>query len=162
MLDKAPRHDVTEASNESSFYDQSPNSELVFALNTHAKTVHFIRNKILFRKGETAKHVYLLRSGQVTLTIPLSHTRSMEFRAEAGALLGLPAAFGDQPYSMSAVVSKDSEIAVIERQDFCRLITTNPALSMDVLRILAAETRAARIAITNVQMEPRGRVLATR
>jgi CRP-like cAMP-binding protein len=63
---------------------------------------------------------------------------------------------------MSAVVSKDSEIAVIERQDFCRLITTNPALSMDVLRILAAETRAARIAITNVGMEPRGRVLAAR
>jgi CRP-like cAMP-binding protein len=50
---------------------------------------------------------------------------------------------------------KDSEIAVMDREEFCGLVALNPVLSMDVLRILAAETRAARIAITNVGIKRR-------
>lgn len=147
-----------ELSDEVSFYDQIASPQLLSSFIEHARTIRCEHDDVLFRTGEAAKQVYLLRSGHVALTIPFSNKRAMEFRADNGALLGLPAAFSNQPYSMTAVASKGSEIAVIEREEFCRLIASNPALSLDVLRILAAETRAARLAITSVGMSRGSRV----
>ena len=147
-----------ELSDEVSFYDQIASPQLLSSFNEHARTIRYEHDDVLFRTGEAAQKVYLLLSGQVALTIPFSNQRAMEFRADNGALLGLPAAFSNQPYSMTAVASKGSEIAVIGREEFCRLIASNPALSLDVLRILAAETRAARLAITSVGMNQGGRV----
>ena len=147
-----------ELSDEISFYDQTASPQLLSNFNEHARTIRCERDDVLFRTGEAAKEVYLVLSGHVALTIPFADKRAMEFRADKGALLGLPAAFSNQPYSMTAVVSKGSEIAVLGREEFCRLIASNPALSLDVLRILAAETRAARLAITSVGMNQGGRV----
>ena len=149
---------IKEFSNEVSFYDEIASPELLSNFSKHARTIRCEHDDVLFRTGEVAKEVYLLLSGHVALTIPLSNKRAMEFRADGGALLGLPAAFSNQPYSMTAVASKDSEIAVIGREEFCRLIASDSALSLDVLRILAAETRAARLAITNVGMNGGSRV----
>jgi CRP-like cAMP-binding protein len=143
-------------SNQASFYDQLVSSQLLATFNEHARIIRCAHDEVLFRTGGTAEYVYLLRSGEVALTIPFSNERAMEFHAKTGALLGLPAAFSNQPYSMTAVAAKDSEVAVIRREEFCGLISSNPSLSLDVLRILAAETRAARLAITAVGMNRRG------
>ena len=41
------------------------------------------------------------------------------------------------------------------------MIASNPQFSLDVLRILAAETRAARIAISDAETTRHGKVAAT-
>ena len=48
---------------------------------------------------------------------------------------------------MTAVARKGSELGVMSRERFCDMLASDPAFSRDVLRILAAETRAARIAM---------------
>src|SRR3954469_24012677 len=69
-------------------------------------------DEVLFRIGEPGTSVYLVRSGEVGLILPVSDTDGIGFRAEAGSLVGLPAAFSNEPYSMTAIAWKGSEIAV--------------------------------------------------
>lgn len=122
--------------------------ELIEAFARKATTVICSDNEVLFLKGEPGNCVYLVRSGEVRLLLPVSSGAGVGFRAKAGSLVGLPAAFSNQAYSMTAVALKGSELGMMSRDRFCDLIATNATLSLDVLRILAAETRAARLAIT--------------
>lgn len=136
-------------------YKASP--ELAANFYQRATTILCPRGDVLFQKGEPGRNVYLIRSGEVALMLSLSPRRAMGFRADAGSLVGLPAAFSSQPYSMTAVVWKEADLAVMSREDFCAMVASNPALAFDVLKILAAETRSARITITEVGMNRRSR-----
>jgi CRP-like cAMP-binding protein len=57
---------------------------------------------------------------------------------------------------MTALVKEGSEIAEMSAADFRRMVQADPALYLSVLRILAAETRSARIAILNAGSAPCG------
>ena len=121
--------------------------ELSAAFRRKAVVVTCNDNEVLFRAGEPGNSVYLIISGEVGLLLSAHGTRGIGFRAKPGSLVGLPAAFSNEPYSMTAIAWKGSEIAVMSRDRFCELIASNGSFSLDVLQILAAETRAARIAI---------------
>jgi CRP-like cAMP-binding protein len=101
-----------------------------------------------------------VRAGEVDLILSLSSTRALGFRAKAGSLIGLPAAFSGDPYSMTAVAYRGAELGVMGRKEFCRMVASDSQLSLEVLRILATETRAARIAITDAGMKLRRRTRA--
>jgi CRP-like cAMP-binding protein len=121
--------------------------ELVAAFEKSAIKVVCSDVEILFRNGEPSRCVYLVLTGEIGLVLPLSSMDELRFRAPSGSLVGLPAAFSNGPYSMTAIAWKGAELAVMSRDKFCDMVALNPAFSRDVLRILAAETRAARIAI---------------
>lgn len=125
--------------------------ELMSKFIEHAEIVVCPRDHVLFRIGEPATSVYLVRSGEVELRLPLSKGSGLGFYADSGLLVGLPAAFRNEPYSMTAVASADSELAVMEREEFCQLLQSNSALSFDVLRILAGETHAVRALICELE-----------
>ncbi len=131
--------------------------ELIAAFEKSAIKVVCSDVQTLFMKGEPGKCVYLVLTGEIGLVLPLSSTDEMRFRARSGSLVGLPAAFSNGPYSMTAIVWKGAELAVMSRDRFCDMVASSPALSRDVLRILAAETRAARIAIVDAGIGRRRR-----
>jgi len=122
-------------------------AELIAKFDQRAVQVVCTNDEFLFEFGDTATSVHFVKKGEVRLLMPVSRTRAMGFRAGAGSLVGLPAAFSNEPYSMSALALKGTELGVMSRERFCELIATSPAFSFDVLRILAAETRSARRAI---------------
>lgn len=127
--------------------------ELTSAFSERAVSVVCTQDEVLFKRREPANAVYLVKAGEVGLMMLISGTRTVGFRAEAGSLVGLPAAFGNEPYSMTAVAWKGAELAVMSRERFCDMIAANSTLSLDVLRILADETRSARIAITEIGLK---------
>jgi CRP-like cAMP-binding protein len=124
-----------------------PSPDLMSRFTEQAQVLLYSRGQILFQMGEAAKSVYLILNGEADLVMPLSNGLTIEFRADCGSLIGLPAAFSDEPYSMTAVASGDVEVALMGSEEFRCLVASQPAFSMDVLKILAAETRAARNAI---------------
>jgi CRP-like cAMP-binding protein len=134
------------------FYECAASDGLIKAFENGAVKLAYSDDQLLFREGEEGSSVYLVRTGEVGLFLPLTLEDGMGFRALAGSFVGLPAAFSNEPYSMSAVARAGSELAVMSRDKFCDLIASTPALSLDVLRILAAETRAARLAIVESGM----------
>jgi len=105
---------------------------------------------ILFNQGDEPEGVYMVVSGKVRLTIRNPETQAITFDrpAEPGSLLGLPAVFGDRPYSMTAEVVKDAELAFIERPRFLAMMQADGRLCMRCLQLLSDEVRIARGAIT--------------
>jgi CRP/FNR family transcriptional regulator, polysaccharide utilization system transcription regulator len=123
--------------------------ELLDALTERATPIVCAADGVLFKQGDEPTGLYILRSGVATLTM-YSQAGEMliDVRVAEGALLGLPGVIGNHPYSLTASVIKGAELSFITREDFAQLMLSDPALSLKVLRVLAAEVRSARGAIT--------------
>jgi CRP/FNR family transcriptional regulator len=105
---------------------------------------------ILFAQGDEPAGVYVVTSGKVRLFIRNPDTGAITFDriSEPGSMLGLPAVFGDRPYSMSAEAVEETEVAFVPRRLFLELMQSNGQLCMRCLQLLSEEVRVARDAIT--------------
>jgi CRP-like cAMP-binding protein len=123
--------------------------ELLAALETHSLPIHCSEERILFLQGESPAGLYILRAGSASLlmTSPTGE-QIVDTPVFPGALLGLPGVIGNQPYTLTGIAGKGAEFGFVSTEDFSRLMLSDPALSLKVLRVLAAEVRAARGAIT--------------
>ncbi len=122
--------------------------ELVQALEKHSSAVPCDQERTLFHQGDEAVGVFILHSGQATLTMQ-SNSGEVVLRIESGpgSLLGLPGLIGNRPYSLTAIAHPGSQVSFVAREAFLRLMDQNPALSFKVLQVLAAEVHTARQAI---------------
>jgi CRP-like cAMP-binding protein len=123
--------------------------ELLNALESRSTSILCDRDRVLFNQGETPGGLYVLRAGSATLSMT-SHAGEvlLSVAVPAGALLGLPGFVGGQPYSLTAKACKGSELGFVSREAFSDLMLNNPALSLKLLSVLAAEVRTARNAIS--------------
>jgi CRP-like cAMP-binding protein len=122
--------------------------ELADAIEARSTLMHVGARRVLFRQGQEASRLYLLKAGEVVLTSRLPDKATVGFRAVPGSLIGLPAVAGNQPYCMSATVTKDADLHAISNMVFREIVGQNPRLSFKVLQILAAEVRSARLLIS--------------
>ena len=142
-------------------YDCKASPALITAFEKNAIKLTCTENQVLFKEGEPGDAVYLILAGEIGLFLPLTPMDGMGFRARAGAFVGLPAAFSNESYSMSAIAREGTHVALMSRDRFCDLIAADPVLALDALKILAAETRAARITIVEAGNGRRGRKLTS-
>jgi len=125
--------------------------ELIKALENRSTPIDCGEDRILFRQGESPAGLYILHEGTVTLTMEsLAREVVMQGTASAGSLLGLPGLIGNEPYSLTARALKGSRLSFVKRDDFSSLMLTDPAMSVRVLRVLAAEVRTARFALSEL------------
>jgi CRP-like cAMP-binding protein len=123
--------------------------ELIEALEKRSSTVVCTEPRRLFAQGGKPDGLYLLRKGSARLTME-SPTGGdlMSIKLHPGSLLGLPALIGNEPYTLTATADKDAELGFVTREDFNGLMMTDPSVAVRVLRVLAAEVRTARHAIS--------------
>ena len=123
--------------------------ELIEALEKRSSTVVCEEERKLFTQGGNPSGLYLLRKGTATLSME-SPTGGilMSITLFPGSLLGLPALIGNEPYTLTATAQKGAEFGFVSREDFNSLMLTDPSLAVRVLRVLAAEVRTARHAIS--------------
>jgi CRP-like cAMP-binding protein len=150
MHDSHGNRDFEEVSIRTVLSEYKASPELMSAFVEKAEIRVCPRADVLFRMGEQAKNVYLILNGEIELVLPCAQDTTIGFLADTGSLIGLPAAFADEPYSMSAVALSELDIARMEPEAFKRMVESNPPLSLEVLRILAAETRGVRFAIRSL------------
>lgn len=125
--------------------------ELLVALERLSTPVACTSDRLLFSQGDPATGLYVLHSGSglLTMTSPTGES-VISTHVGPGALLGLPGVLGNQPYSLTGVVYEGAEVSYVSREDFAQLMMREPNLSLHVLRVLAAEVRTARVAISHV------------
>lgn len=125
--------------------------ELVEALGKLSLPVVCDEDRVLFTQGQMPTGLFLLREGKVTLTME-SPTGGvvMSITALTGSVLGLPALIGNEPYTLTAVAYKGAELGFVKHEDFSSMMVSDPTLALRVLRVLAAEVRTARHAISEV------------
>jgi CRP-like cAMP-binding protein len=122
--------------------------ELIVELKKHAARVDCAEDRVLFKQGDAPGGLYIFCGGEAWMTLKSSTgDEVMQLSAEVGSLLGLPAVIGNVPYSLSARAKKGALVSFIPREDFSRLMLTDPSISGGVLRVLAAEVRTARAAL---------------
>ncbi len=123
--------------------------ELIEALEKRASTIVCAEQTRLFTQGADPKGLYLLRKGKATLTMESpTGGNLMSLTLHPGSLLGLPALIGNEPYTLTATAEAGAELGFVTREDFNSLMLTDPTLAVRVLRVLAAEVRSARHAIS--------------
>jgi CRP-like cAMP-binding protein len=123
--------------------------ELLESLDKRCSSITCKEQCRLFSQGAHPKGLYLLYKGKVTLTMesPTGGTL-MSITLHPGSLLGLPALIGNEPYTLTATADEGAELGFVSREDFNSLMLSEPSLAVRVLRVLAAEVRTARHAIS--------------
>jgi CRP-like cAMP-binding protein len=122
--------------------------ELVEALKKHATPVACNEDRALFNQGDAPDGLYIFCKGVVRLVMRSQlGDLLMDIPAIECSLLGLPGLIGGSPYSLSAFVQKGAEVGFISRQDFARIMLSQPVIAVGILRVLAAEVRTARMAL---------------
>ncbi len=102
--------------------------------------------------------LYILKCGKASLVMKGENgVEVMCPTSGPGSILGVPAVVTKEPYTLSATASVGSEVGFVELNDFEALMQAKPSLFPLVLAVLAAEVRAARIALTEVMTKLRSR-----
>jgi CRP-like cAMP-binding protein len=121
--------------------------ELILALKGRCRPVDCSEDHVLFCQGDEPVGVYLVRGGVITLTMRTAEGDPvLELTAEPNSLLGLPGVVSNSSYSLSAVAQRGAEVSFVPREEFSKMMLTEPGLAVLILKVLAAEVRTARIA----------------
>lgn len=115
----------------------------------------------LFRRGQHATAIYLVRAGRMRLIRPLEDGSSVTIHvAEADSVFAEAALFADH-YHCDAVAETDAEVEVIAKNAILATIASDPTLSLRLARNLAAQVRdlRARLELRNIR-SARERVLS--
>ena len=121
---------------------------LLDALTKHASPVACEQDRVLFKQGDEPDGLYIVHSGTVLLSMKSTlGDELMRMPAAAGSLLGLPGLIGNVGYSLSAFAKQGAQVSFVSREEFGRLMLTEPSISVGILRVLAAEVRTARMAL---------------
>lgn len=122
--------------------------ELVEALSKYAAPVVCDEDRVLFNQGDTPDGLYIFCRGVVRLVMRSQLGDVLvNMPAIEHSLLGLPGMIGGVPYSLSAYAQKGSEVGFVSREEFARIMLSEPAIGVGILRVLAAEVRTARMAL---------------
>jgi CRP-like cAMP-binding protein len=103
-------------------------------------------DRILFTQGDDCNGLYILKSGEAVLEMRSDDGEVIfRFQTPGGSLLGLPSVLCNQPYSLTAIAFRGSQICFVNRTDAINLFSSKPELSLSALQVMAAETRSARL-----------------
>ena len=105
------------------------------------------KGTILFTRGDAVTGVFLIRGGKILLTLDRINLALPPRTLGAGSVVGLPAAVGDTPYSLTATVIEDAELAFVPREALVACLRQNPALCFEVMDILSREISGTRHAL---------------
>ena len=120
--------------------------ELAQALDVIATEHRCPPGEVLFRQGQAADGVFVVRRGKVRLSA-WSHDgdERLPYRtAGPGYVLGLPALFSGEPYSLAAEVLEESVLGRVDREAALDLVRRHLDLCLQAADLLAREVRNLR------------------
>lgn len=125
--------------------------QLIDSLKKHATPVVCDEDRVLFNQGDSPHGLYIFCHGAVRLVMRSQlGDLLMDIPAIRGSLLGLPGLVGGAPYGLSALAQQGSEVGFISREEFARIMLSEPGIAVGILRVLAAEVRTARMALVEM------------
>jgi len=108
------------------------------------------KGTVLFRRGDAAQGIFLIRSGRVSVGLDTENTAFPPRILGPGAVVGLPATVAGFPYSLTAEVIDDAELAFVPRPALLSCLQSNPQLCFEVMDLLSSEISGARTALKQV------------
>ncbi len=114
------------------------------AINRVSFVKRFPKDNLIFMADEEGDTLFIIIRGKVKVTQFSESGKEVIF-----SMLGEGDFFGDmslldgRPRSASVVTAEESELLLLRRQDFHRLIETNPAIALTLLKEITGRLRKA-------------------
>jgi CRP-like cAMP-binding protein len=105
---------------------------------------------VLFRRGDPCSGLFLILSGRVRLILEPSIAVFPDRVLGPGSLLGLPSVMAGAPYSLTAEVVEDAELAHVTQQVLTGCLRESPELCFEVMEMLSHEISDTRTAIKSL------------
>lgn len=102
------------------------------------------RGQLVFQEGEDGNALYIVIKGKVKVCLYDEEGREyvLDVIGQDG-FFGELALIDELPRSANAIAMESSDLLVVRRNDFMKLLLENPSISVNILRVLAARLRAA-------------------
>jgi CRP-like cAMP-binding protein len=115
-------------------------SDLDFSLLTgdNADTHRFKAGDIIFREGDAARELFVIKSGEVRIQI--GNRTISEFASNS--IFGEMALIDNEPRSATAIAITDVELVSVSEKQFLFLVSQTPYFALKVMRALAQRLRA--------------------
>ena len=112
-------------------------SKIIF-INTYAK------GEVVFQEGEKGDSLYIILKGQVKVCLYDEDGREYILAAIGkDGFFGELALIDELPRSANAITLENSELLIIRRHDFTRLLMENPMITIAILKVLSRRLREA-------------------
>jgi CRP/FNR family transcriptional regulator, cyclic AMP receptor protein len=115
-------------------------SEASFSLLTGntIDAIQFKRGSIIFREGDEARELFVIKSGHVRIQI--GNRTITELGVDS--IFGEMALIDSEPRSASAIALTDVELVPVSEKQFLFLVSQTPYFALKVMRVLAQRLRA--------------------
>jgi CRP-like cAMP-binding protein len=119
-----------------------------------SKIVSRPKGTVLFRRGDACHGLFLVRRGRVRLVLEPASRLFPDRVLGPGCVVGLPSAVAGSPYSLTAEVVQDAELAWAERHEVTECLRRNPELCFEVMDILSREISGTREVLKRTSSSP--------
>lgn len=102
------------------------------------------RGQLIFQEGETGDALYVVLKGKAKVCLYDEEGREYVLD-EIGkdGFFGELALIDGLPRSANAITMENTDLLIVRRNDFMKLLLDNPSISVDILKVLAGRLRAA-------------------
>jgi CRP/FNR family cyclic AMP-dependent transcriptional regulator len=104
-----------------------------------APTRSYKAGDVIFREGETAQELYIVKSGRVEVRLG---NRVLDTLPEL-SIFGEMALVDHSPRSATVVAATDTTIVLVGEKQFLFLVSRTPHFALNVMRVLAQRLRSA-------------------
>jgi CRP-like cAMP-binding protein len=110
------------------------------------------KGTFLFRHGDAVQGVFLICNGRIRLAIEGVDSAFPPRLLGVGSVVGLPAAVAGSPYSLTAEVVEDAELAFVPRPPLLECLQKDPLLCFEVMDMLSGEISETRSALKRTSL----------
>ncbi len=118
--------------------------EQIEAISRIASIRTFPKNYVIFQEGEGGDALFIIVKGKVKVLLYGEDGREyiLDMIGEGG-FFGELSLIDELPRSANVMTVEESELLIIKRSDLMRLLMDNPAMTVNILKILSKRLRAA-------------------
>lgn len=110
------------------------NSKELKLLGQNCNIVSFDKGELIFKQGTPSSHVIYIRKGFIKISNKNKNNKNLIIRlVQCGNYIGLPSIFGDNIYNYSAVAIENSEICLIGKDIFLKIIEENGVFAKKII-----------------------------
>ncbi|SEB15608.1 Crp/Fnr family transcriptional regulator [Pedobacter hartonius] len=110
-----------------------------FWIKYHFKTILYKKGAVIYESGQTPRYVYFIKSGEIRMvTVNHDGKEFIQGVFKAKQYFGEPALLLQRSYLAYTIASRDTELILVDRPHFLKLLEEDRAFSMNLIETLSS------------------------
>ena len=129
--------------------------EDVDVLNENKGHMIYKKGRIIFSERQRPAGIYMIYSGKVKIQKLGSNAKEQIVRlAKEGDILGYRSLISGNNYNATAETIEDSMLCFLSKETFFSMLTNNPSVSMNMMKLLSDNLGAAETKVVDINQKP--------